>query len=62
MVIVIRVVNCTDLVEYNTIGFSIVHLVSLSKNADVRLVGKMNFVDLAGFLIFIPNSSTLLKI
>ncbi|GMY39579.1 kinesin-like protein KIN-10C isoform X2 [Fagus crenata] len=44
-----RVVNCTDLVEYNTIGFSVVHLVSLSKNADVRLVSKMNFVDLAGY-------------
>ena len=29
----------------------IIHLVSTSKNDDICLVGKMNFVDLAGFLM-----------
>ena len=29
----------------------IIHLVSPSKNDDICLVGKMNFVDLAGFLM-----------
>ncbi|GMY39578.1 kinesin-like protein KIN-10C isoform X2 [Fagus crenata] len=38
----------TELPRRNHRGL-IVHLVSPSKNADVRLVGKMNFVDLAGY-------------
>ncbi len=40
MGIVIRVVNCTDLVEYNTIGFSVVFISWFSR----VMVGKSSFV------------------